>query len=76
VDNRLAVSRQCDLVARKANGILGCIEKSVARRLREVILPSALPGGGHSWSTVFSSGFPSSKKTGISLKQFSGGPQR
>ena len=39
MDNRLAVSEQYALVAKKANGILGCIKKRVVSRLREVILP-------------------------------------
>jgi len=34
VDNRLAMSQQCALVAKKASGILGCIKKSAASRLR------------------------------------------
>lgn len=38
VDNKLTISQQCAVVAKKANGILGCLKKSVANRLREVIL--------------------------------------
>ncbi|PKU44042.1 hypothetical protein llap_5660 [Limosa lapponica baueri] len=39
VDNRITMSHQCAPVAKKANGILGCIKKSVASRSRQVILP-------------------------------------
>jgi len=39
VDDRLTMSQQCAPVAKKANGILGCIKKSVASSLRKVFLP-------------------------------------
>jgi len=39
VDDRLTMSQQCALAAKNANGILGCIKKSVASRSRDVLLP-------------------------------------
>ncbi|RMC12613.1 hypothetical protein DUI87_10136 [Hirundo rustica rustica] len=39
VDSKPSMSQQCVLVAKKANGILGCIRKSIASSSGEVILP-------------------------------------
>jgi len=39
VDDKLTMSQQCALVAKKVSGMLGCIKRSVASRQREVLLP-------------------------------------
>ncbi|RMC22309.1 hypothetical protein DUI87_00621 [Hirundo rustica rustica] len=56
VDNKLSMSQQCLLGAKKANGILGCITKSIACRSREVILALYSALVRHTWSAVSSSG--------------------
>ena len=37
VDDKLTMSQQCALVAKKADDLLGCMKKSVASRSREVL---------------------------------------
>ena len=39
MDRKLDVSQQCVLLAQKTNCTMGCIKRSMASRLREVILP-------------------------------------
>ena len=39
VNSRMTISQHCALVAKKTNGILGCIRRSVVSRSKEVLLP-------------------------------------
>ena len=41
-DGKLTMSQQRTLTTKVANSILGCVGKSIAGRLREVILPLSL----------------------------------
>ncbi|GAB0179744.1 mitochondrial enolase superfamily member 1 [Grus japonensis] len=38
-DNKLIMNHQCNLTVKKTNNVLGCINKNIASRSREVILP-------------------------------------
>jgi len=77
VDNRSSVSQQYALVAKKSSEILKCIKRSMAIRTREVILPlySALFRPHLEYCIQFLAS-QYKKKTGISWKESSGGPQR
>jgi len=43
VDDRLTMSQQCALAAKKGSGILGCIRRSVAAGRGRFSSPSTLP---------------------------------
>ena len=61
-DDRVTRSQQRALGAKKADGILGCMRRSVGSREREVLLPSALLWGGPICSAGSSAGLPSAGK--------------
>jgi len=72
-DDRLTMSQQCALAAKKANGILGCIQSSVASRARETLLPLYTALVRPHLDTVSSSGLPSSRKMRSYWRESSGG---
>lgn len=65
----MTINQECTLVAQKASEI----PQSVASRVTEVLLSSALPWRSHIWSTGPSAGLPSSRQTGNCWGESSGG---
>ncbi|RMC19167.1 hypothetical protein DUI87_03771 [Hirundo rustica rustica] len=63
VDNKLSMSQQCVLVAKKANAVLGCIRKNIDSRTRWVILSFYSAQVKHIWSAVSSSGLLRTRET-------------
>jgi len=72
-DDRVTMSQQRALGAKKANGILGCMSRSVGSRSGRFSSPSALPWGGPICSAVSSAGLPSSRKMRSYWRESSGG---
>ncbi|KAK4817403.1 hypothetical protein QYF61_013273 [Mycteria americana] len=76
IDNKLNMSKQCTLAAKKIKGILGCITNNIASRSREVMHPLYSALMRYIWSPVSSSGFSRTRKTCTYWSESSKTPQR
>lgn len=76
VDRKVNRSQQCALTAKKANSTLGCIGKSIASWLREMIFPVYTALVRHTWSPESSAGLPSTTETWACWSEPGEGPQR
>ena len=61
--NKMNMSPQHTVAAKKVNSLLGCIRQSVASKLREVSLPLYSDLVRHIWSAGSHSGLPSTGET-------------
>lgn len=64
VDNKLIITQQCNLIAKAANSLLGCLRKSVAKRWMD-LSPATHHWWGHTWSAESSSRIPSKRDMDI-----------
>ncbi|KAK4828640.1 hypothetical protein QYF61_000288 [Mycteria americana] len=63
------IHQQCVLAAKKANSTLGCIRRSIASRLKEVILALSSALVRHIWTAVSNSGLPNMRDMDLTGKR-------